>query len=196
LLWYIANGKIFCFLKEGEYEVKKKSVGLIILTEIESLGGWVAILQRRGEFNHEKMAPESFPGACQVTAHGKCDNGESEDRALWREIREELGLQFEASLYYYMKGGGGVLFKILTEKETDKEKVMTFGVVIPAKLIGNMRLNASSGGLKIVKKQEVLAGHIVELIKTDREHGIPNMAITAMFPDERDAVVKAFEKLA
>jgi hypothetical protein len=173
--------------------VKKKSVGLIILTKIESLGGWVAILQRRGEFNHEKFAPESFRGACQVTAHGKCD-GESEERALWREIREELGLEFELALSRYMKENK-IFFNILTEKETDKEKVMTFGVVIPAKLIEDMRLNASSGGLKMVKKRQALAGHIIELIKTDREHGISNMTITAMFPDEREAVIYAFEKL-
>lgn len=74
-------------------DCKKRSVGLLVITHVNSIG-LVAVLQRRGEFNHETMAPETYSGACQLTAHGKVEVGEFFVDALLREVREELGLKF------------------------------------------------------------------------------------------------------
>jgi len=40
-----------------EQKCSTGSVRLILLTDIPLMGGRVAILQCRGEFNHERMAP-------------------------------------------------------------------------------------------------------------------------------------------
>lgn len=55
----------------------KKSVGLVILAEMLGENGTlVAVLQRRGKRNFEEGGkPESWPGGCQVTAHGTLEEG-------------------------------------------------------------------------------------------------------------------------
>ena len=54
---------------------KKKSVGVQILSR-DKKGALVAILQVRSQWNEEKNSPESYPGTCQVTVHGKLEEGE------------------------------------------------------------------------------------------------------------------------
>ena len=70
---------------------KKKSVGIILIGK--TAGELMAILQVRGVWNQEKNAPESYAGACQVTVHGKLEEGEDFMQALWLEMTEELGAE-------------------------------------------------------------------------------------------------------
>ncbi len=65
-------------------EMKKRSVGIQLLGK-NTLGELVAILQVRAKWNSEKNTPETWPGACQVTAHGKLEDGEDFMQALFRE---------------------------------------------------------------------------------------------------------------
>ena len=67
----------------------KRSVGLLVMTAINS--HLVALLSRRGVWNYEKGGFESWPGAYQITAHGKAKGEEDVKTNLEREVGEELG---------------------------------------------------------------------------------------------------------
>lgn len=176
-------------------DAKKMSVGLIILTDVPSMGR-VAILQRRGEFNHEKMGPESYPGGCRVTAHGKCEVGESFCKAIDREIVEELGLaaagliRHEDALLHDDEGKS--IYQEIIKVEGEEKVVLTYGVVLPSKyLFGGIQLGPSSGGLVLVHEDQV--DNIQDLTKFDKKEGVTDRRVIAMFPDEKEAVKKAFE---
>ncbi len=171
----------------------KTSVGFLAMTEVN--GTLYAILQRRGEWNHEKMAPESWPGACQVTAHGKIELGEEFLPAVKREVAEELGSWFGeivAGLNWFRAGnpqGGDI--DVVTLYEDDK--VRTEGFIIDNSYLRGFRLQPSTGGLKLITKEEVMG--IVDLTSSsyNKEVGVVTRSIVAMFPDEIKAVKKAFE---
>ena len=167
--------------------MKKTSVGIILLTEIQSMGGLGAILQIRGEFNHEKMGTESWPGSCQITAHGRVktpfSNHYDLQLELTREILEELGV-----LPILRK------FELLVHKNDENEEVFTWGALIQKEEIDKLRLNAATGGLRLISREKL--GAIMNLRDFDKEVGIRDRTITAMFPDEIEAVKKAFEAFA
>jgi 8-oxo-dGTP pyrophosphatase MutT (NUDIX family) len=162
---------------------KKRSVGLVILTKIEDLG-WVAMLQRRGEFDLEKMKPQSFPGAYQVTVHGGCKLEEDDIQALTREIKEELGEEFYKTLD---------LNKVveISIKETFDKVISTFGIVIPQEFLKRI---PSAVGLKPVNERE--ADNIIPLHEADKKLGITDNRVTAMFKDEITAVKVVFRLAA
>ena len=75
----------------------KKSVGLVVMTMLPKKDGskvLAAILQRRGTFNTEKMEPESWPGCCQVTCHGRLEEGEDFELGLFNELGEVSHLRW------------------------------------------------------------------------------------------------------
>lgn len=172
----------------------KRSVGLIVMVRIPQKEGSyrvMAALQRRGTFNHEKMAPESYPNCLQVTCHGKLNDDEDFQAALYREMCEELGVTFAETFK------GGYPGHLLVDSTTDEKRVMTFGVLIPINVIrDHVRLGPDSGGLIYISQDDV--GDIVDLssdmsAKRMKENG-PEFSYTrAMFPDEIKAVKKAFE---
>lgn len=167
--------------------MQKRSAGLVVLTNISSYGGLVAVLQVRGDFNHEKMAPESFPGACQITAHGKCEGGESVRDGLLREIREELGDEF-ANLISVNFNERNELNRV----ETEDKLVVNYGVVLPPDFLKNLQLTASSGGIRFIREDQL---DCVANLKTfDKVVGVKDRSVTAMFGDEVDALRLAFEK--
>ena len=58
----------------------KKSVGLILMSWVPQEDGskkLVAILQRRGIWDFERMDKETFPGCYQVTFHGGLEENET-----------------------------------------------------------------------------------------------------------------------
>lgn len=179
--------------------MKKTSVGLVILADIPTMGGLNAVLQERGKFNHEENRPESWPGACQVTAHGKCTEGESIKDGLMREIYEELG----AAMAEVIADVAAHNVVELNRVETDEKLVVTFGCRFAAYTIFGedpfkdnvFRLHESSGGLRMVNRQGV--DKIVDLAKNfNKVDGVKDPEITAMFADEKEAVRLAFEKLS
>ncbi len=166
----------------------KKSVGLVVAVRIPDGDGHqvYVILQRRGTFNHEKMAPENYPGCLQVTCHGKLIDGEDFADGLLREMIEELGPTF---MQVYCHGYHG---KLLTETRSPEAEVLTFGTLMPIDMIRDyVRLGPDTGGLVYIKADQV--DDIVEITEGMKVHGPELTHTMAMFPDEIAAVRKAFE---
>ena len=174
----------------------ERSVELIVMADVPGLG-LVAVLRDRGYWNFEKMRPESYPGACQVTAHGKLNEGESFETALKRETKEELGEGFEGMLSVvrmFSQAGGlqkdGIRFEVNRE-ETPEKAVITFATKVDGYFISHMRLGPETGGLRLLRRDEL--EKIVDLRRIDKQIGVPDCMTVAMFPDEKKAVEKAFE---
>jgi len=164
-------------------EETNRSVGLIVFTQLPNDEELSAILQIRGEFNHEKMRPESWPGLCQLTVHGRCEPGENARTALLREIKEELGL--DGSMVCSIGS-----FSALAETEGSSNEVSNFAVnIAPNWFLKSFRLSLSSGGIRLVKKKQL--NDILPAQKHDRD-GVPRHK-TVMFKDDIEALKKAFE---
>jgi hypothetical protein len=157
----------------------KRTVGLVVLTNIESLGGLVAILQVRGEFNNETMRPETWPGGCQVTVHGACNEAETQLETLLREAREEMGARFAQMIHQF---------------HPVNEEGANFMMYAIPDVVKNVQLHGGSGGLRFIRPDQV--DSIVNLKDFDRKTGVTDRRITAMFPDEKEAVRLAFEKFS
>lgn len=179
---------------------KKRMVGLVVLTDIPDMGR-VAVLQRRGEFNHEKMGPESFPGLYQVTVHGKVEEGESSEVALYREFVEKLGddrAAFRLVVPLLMIQGrlvtGKSPLKVLLRVETEEKVAVTYGAMLTANFLKEVRLGPSSGGLRLLREDEVNFIQEVDPSSNgyNKKVGIVDRRVVAMFPDEKEAVRKAF----
>lgn len=159
---------------------KKKAVGLVALTYDGN--EWKVILHERGYNNHEKkMAPESYPGGCQVTTHGGLKEGESFKDGLIREAREELGKRSAFILKQFL-GNLQTVFRL----ETDEKVVVTYGTIVPLEFAERALLNASSGGLRLVSFDEFAKA--VDLKEFDKSVGVRDRNVIAMFLDEITAV--------
>ncbi len=166
---------------------KKRSVGLVVLTDLPERGR-VAALQVRGEWNFEKMKPESWPGACQVTVHGKVEECDKNwEDALFREASEEM--EGGVSSAVYLARGNNYLRPISQEIEAGEE-VRTYALLLNPKDFESVRLHVSSGGIRFVTEEQ--ARQVWNIHQFKKNEGVPR-DITAMFPDEMVAVLKAFE---
>lgn len=164
----------------------KKSVGLIIVTEIPGKGS-VAVLRERGEFNFEKMTPESWPGGCQVTAHGKLKPQENSVLGLRREIGEELGGEFAYNFWAkYQKN----IFVVHGLTEECKE-ITTFAVKIELRLLAKIRLAPDSGRIRFASLKD--AERIADLTSFPKDKGVTDASVIAMFPDEKETVISALQ---
>lgn len=169
---------------------KKRATGLLIMTEIPGMG-LVAVLQRRGEFNHEKMGPESYPGGLQPTVWGGVKDEECVLDALIREIKQELGKRtWEIWIH-------GRSLKEIYRLEDEKGLMIAFGVKLPCDFLAEkdnseeeVRLNASSGGLRLLKEEEI--DKIQDLKNFDKTVGITDRNILAMFTDTKETIRRAF----
>lgn len=171
---------------------KKKSVGIQLLGKNKD-GGLVAILQVRAKWNAEKNAPESWPGMCQMTAHGGLEEGEYFTQALFREIKEELGDEILTVVKKLSNTGN---LKELINYESPEKQVITYGAIVEENIWKNMvniEKKASFGGFKVIRPNDVKK--IVDLKHIDRTTGVTDENTIAMFPDEKEAVKMAFEKL-
>jgi len=163
---------------------KKQAVGLFVFTELPEMG-LVAVLQRRGEFNHEKMGPESFPGGCQATAHGGVNEGESIQEALYREIREELG---ESFLIWLLAHPGTIL--TLGTFENERTVNTNFFTLVPADLLKKIRLEVASGGITLIRERDLQS--VEPLEGFDRKVGVTDRRVLALFSDDIAALRSAF----
>lgn len=132
----------------------------------------VAILRRRGTFQIvEKdgklaIARESFPGDCQVTAHGgmeNADNGDFLANAL-REAQEEIGYKPETPLtqneYVEVASSRKEDVPAVGDKPAKEGKeVHTFGIKFGEEnfpvVLDRLRLEASTGGLVLLQKSQL-----------------------------------------
>ncbi len=136
----------------------------------------------RGRWNTEKNKPETWPGGCQVTAHGKLKEGETFFGALWREMIEELGERFARTV------STESLVEVSRHGEGD-DTVVTYATLIDYSLVAAIEPGEDSGGIRELRHEEVTA--IQVLRGSDETAGVPT-EVTAMFGDERKAVEKAF----
>ncbi len=166
---------------------KKKSVGIILIGK--TAGELMAILQVRGVWNQEKNAPESYAGACQVTVHGKLEEGEDFMQALWREITEELGAEVLPAIK-------ALRLIELVKKDSEEQQIITYGAIAEEnifKMLMSKPKSQSFGGFRLIKQNEV--EKIVDLSGIDKNIGVTDKNVIAMFPDDKEAVRIAFEKL-
>lgn len=165
-----------------------KSVGLVVMTDIPGIG-LVAVLRERGFFNPETMKPESWPGVCQVTVHGRLEEGEDFLTALLRELGEELGNNFAFDVASLIIKNPAILGKISHLQKGDKE-VVTFAIKVDLLLLKKIRLAPDSGAIRLVSLDETT--EIADITPFDRVNGVQDRRVIAMFSDEKDAVAGAF----
>jgi len=168
----------------------KRSVGLVVMTQIPDDAGVnqiVAVLQKRSCYSLERMAPRFYPGCLQVTCHGKLEPDEDWENGLLRELGEELGKPL-ARIYLDCAHHR----QVLISQQTPREEVVTYGTIIPIEIIRDYaRLDPDSGGLVFVTAEQV--AEIVEITDDMKVKGPEYTHTLAMFPDEAEAVKKAFE---
>ncbi len=167
-----------------------KRVGLIVLVDLPLDAPnmrLTAVLRERGLFNLEKGASETWPGLCQVTAHGRIKSGETPIIALLREVREELGWTFAFAVEVLILRDPSVLGEVAHVTLRSKE-IRTFAIKVDVSLLAKIRLDPQSGTIRFVTEDD-LAGikgvDEVDPMASDRR-------TIVMFPDEKQALAKAF----
>lgn len=155
-----------------------KAVGLFVFTRID--GELVAICQRRGDYDYAKGQKETWAGLLQPTCHGKLREGESYEDALWREAEEELGDTFFLSDENLMTLVDG--------------EIRTYGFMLQASVIGDMRLQPVTGGLVRITRRQ--ADGMQPPKSEFRANGVPPGAPPVMFEDQIQALRKGFEVFA
>lgn len=172
---------------------KKEAVGVQVLGKGED-GELVAVLQVRAKWNAEKNTPESWAGACQVTAHGKCEEGEDFIQALFREITEELDNEIAVVVKKLYESGKVIE---LINKEDFEKHIITYGAVVEENVLQNLMKKERSnsfGGFKIIKRDDI--EKIIDIKTIDKTTGVTDENTIAMFPDQKEALRIAFEKLS
>lgn len=165
----------------------KKLVGFLALVEHE--GRLLAVLQMRGRYNIEKeLREELWPGACQVTVHGKAEPDESLEQTLFREAEEKIGLLATEYIRSAVEKGHT---EVVCELHEPEKIVLTYAAVLPYKFIKEIRWHPGTGGLHLITEHEVI--FIKDLTKFQKETGVLNRADIAMFPDEIKALENAFK---
>jgi len=168
--------------------LKKTLVGLVILIKLPpSTDRLAALLHVRGAFDYEKMQPETYPGACQISVFGEVNGGETIEKAVTRETEEELGFNLQNILLQYR-----CAVTKLTEQETADSIMVFFSTIISFNLFKEIRLPRSSGGLRLIEPHQLET--ITLLKKSDKSSGIKDRTAIAMFPEEKEAVSAAFKK--
>lgn len=171
----------------------EKFASLLIMTRLKITPDrpeeLVAVLQRRGEFNHETLGPESWPNACQLTVHGKVGPNETPEVALYRKTIEELGGEFITVAGNVCRPDGMV--KIGQVEKSDKAIVHYAAIMVSSNSLKYIRLNASTGGLRLLRQGQVDTINNL-FLEYHKDKGVPNNYRTCMFPDEIEALKNAF----
>jgi|AP45_3_1055517.scaffolds.fasta_scaffold00379_4 8-oxo-dGTP pyrophosphatase MutT (NUDIX family) len=170
---------------------KKKVVGLLCFTELpaEKGGKLAVILQIRGDYNHEKECPESFAGGCQATVNGSKMSNESDEETLFREAKEELGEAFSLELW---TNPNLDKIRLINRKETDRVVAVNYALKIPYVFLENIELGQSVDGVRFLTQDEL--AKIQELETFDRDTGVTDDNVVALFTDQIEALQKAFEE--
>lgn len=73
------------------------------------------------------------------------------------------------------------------------EDVANFGVYLPSEFLKVIHLHSASGGLKYIAKGQI--AEIKDIRSFDKQLGVTDRRLIAMFPDEIEALKLAFEKV-
>ena len=148
----------------------------------------VALFQRRWKFNTENdygYGYQTYSGLCQVTSNGKVEDGETEEKALQREIFEELGEKV------CKKVSNSKLIKIHENIETNGNKHIVWATILHKDVLKDMQLNVSIGGIEIIKKSDLPS--IREKKFSSQKTCVKNTDEIVLFETPVSAVKKAFE---
>ncbi len=171
-------------------EQKPGMVGLIAFTRLPK-DGLVALLQRRGEFDDQKMTDETRPGICQTTVWGHQEKGETLEAALYREIAEEVDLNW--SLQFHMdllESLHNTCVIECTDGADGNPARLVIAWMVPPEKIKSIRFHPATGGLKKITENQL--ADIEDALKFDKMRGVTDTRVIAMFPDSKAALIKAF----
>lgn len=154
----------------------RKGVGLLVITKNEK-GERLAVLQVRGSYNSEENRPQHYAGGCQVTVYGGIEEGETEQGALIREAREELGEEFSKLIT-------NAKLKRVGEFQRGAEEGVIYSVELPESFLKIVKLGPDSGGLRPVSLEEVLQAKDLSQYKSGAE------GILAIFEDTKAILQK------
>ncbi len=163
----------------------KKIVGLIVLSK-DLNEVFFAVLQKRGKHNSETGKPETFPGCLQVSCHGGLENNEDFLDALTRESMQELGEKFTRQCR------AGSTLSLVTDEENEKRHVKTFATFVQGHVVDMIVPGKDVG--EIIRIMENDIKKIVPMTPDMKEAGAPD-GVMAMFPDEIEALKKAFQAI-
>jgi len=155
---------------------KKRSVGLLVVSRFPD-EGVAAVLWRR-------PSTDSFPRACQVTCHGRIEEGESVFDALRREAFEELGERAAKQILPSNLEG----LTLLTQKSDEREDAVTYGIFVQDPSFWDSLEPEVPGG-QFLRRPLVDIDTIRELTPADKKQ-----EVIAMHADEKEAVHRASEE--
>lgn len=134
----------------------KTFVGMIVMTKIKLIENTeeeiVSILQKRGKINTDNeygFKWQSFPGLCEITSYGKAEKNETPEKALEREIKEELG---EEALKDILNSNP---IKIYEKTENDGDNVFVWTVLCDKNILKEIKLDISTGGIEIIREKDL-----------------------------------------
>ncbi len=138
-----------------------------------------AILQKRGEFNHETMSPESWPGACQPTMHGDVMEGEDPEDAFDREFFEKLGIGF--SLLGYPRSR----VEKKAPEDISGEDSLDYVSRVTSRFLPDIRLIFSTGGMRLINERQALEIGLTEITTLAKDRAVPQNILAMSEHDYR-----------
>jgi len=112
----------------------------------------VALLERRGKINTDNdygFKWQSFSGLCEITSYGKAKPGESAEKALKREMTEELG---KKATEVILKSKPVEIYK---KTEKDGDHVYVWSALCNKDILKELKFDISTGGIEIVRKKDL-----------------------------------------
>lgn len=180
------------FFKRYDYSMSKTFVGILVMTKLKlaenSPEETVAVLQRRGKINTENeygFKIQSFSGLCEITSYGKAEEKEKPEKALKREMKEELGPR-AAKIISKSKP-----VKIYECVETDSDQVHIWTCRVDKNILKEIKLDISSGGIEILRKSDLDKVKFTTFADTGRQ--TKNLDEIIIFETPKEAIIKAFD---
>src|SRR3989338_1035666 len=184
-----------CQMEINTTGYKEITVGLIVLTNPYHIEGTAAVLQVRGELDHEILGWRDWPGGCEVTCRGTFSTGEEYADTLKRVVAQKLGQNAYRMMVSYGMDERNMLEVGREDEGEGKFLRVTFGVFVrDPRFIKHLQLNASTGGIRWLPREQLKA--LIDLTTIDKVRGVTERRTIAMSPNEIEAVRKAFELLA
>ena len=119
-----------------------------------------------------------------MTSAGKVGDDEDPRDAIWREGKEELGIDIVAVLFSESNQR-----RLISGDDTGEK--YTFAILVSRSTLDLIRWHPATGGLVFVDAESV--SKIQNLKDFDKATGVTDLNTVAMFSDEKEVVRKALE---
>ncbi len=158
---------------------KQRELGLLILVEHPTDGQLRAILQLRGELN-SKLERPAFVGICEMTCQGTVAVTDSDHKDVSQLVENQLGSDAAQTIQTWAPSR-------LTPLPSTKKRE-NFVIVLPTTVIATIRLQPSSGGLRLIGPNT----GIEEAQEQSADRGIVERGRTVMFARDKKLVAQRF----